>query len=169
MAEVEFVGWILYRTEEEIRQILEEIRKRREGNWYRYGKDGFIEVWRKLYRYKGVPYEIACLKYFDFNREDPLKAGLNKVGMHLVLEYTKDWRDVHKLLESLDLYHFWLWEDTLHAFQKDWSLHEMEQWLHERAKRDIDFLIDEAVKVLEEKLNHLKKIVEKVKEVGGNG
>jgi len=125
---------IRFRTEKEIREILEATRK--DG-----GRCGFIELWRKRYVYRGIPYEIACLKYFSFDLPNPLDAKLNKTGVHCVLEYTKEWEQTHKLLRKLDIYYDWLWEDTLHTEQLDWTVEQMVNHLHEIAEKDIDFFL----------------------------
>jgi len=158
-SEIKEVEVVLQRDEKEVRKILEHIRKQRnkvyedgKSGWYKYGMDGLIEIWRKRYVYRGIPYEIACLKYFSFNQEDPLESGMNRIGMHCVLEYTQEFKEVHDLLEERGVYDNWLWEDTLHAGQEDWSLEQMIDWLHDVAKRDIDFLLDEAIRELVKKI-----------------
>jgi len=158
---IEFVGYIVKKSEEEIREELSRIRAEREGKWYKYGLDGFIVIWRKRYRYRGIPYDIAALKYFSFNEKDPLSARLNKIGIHLVLEYTEEWRDVHVLLDEWNLHSEWLWDDTLWDKMSDWSIEEMESYLHDRAKKDIDFLLDKAVEILESRVNRLKELIKK--------
>ena len=158
---IKFLGYVLKRSEKEIREKLEEIRKKREGKWEYYGKDGFIEIWRKKFEYRGVPYEIAAMKYFSFNKEDPLKAGLNKIGIHLVLEYCKGWEEVHKLAENLGNVS-WLWEDSLHAGQEDWTLEQMEEFLHITAIGDIDWLLDDSIKVINNQIKDLEEMRKKI-------
>jgi len=135
---------IRQRSLEDLRKELEKVRQFREGKWYEYGMDGTIEVWRRRYVYRGIPYEIAMLKYFTFNEPDPLNArGLNNLGAYCILEHVDEWKEVEELLEELELKENWLWEDTLHPGMENWPIPVMVQWLHERAKGDINFLLDE--------------------------
>ena len=160
MSDIEFLGIVNERSDEEVQRLLEEIRRARERNWFKYGKDGIIEVWRKRYRYRGIPYEIACMQYFSFNCDNPLEAKINGVNRYLVLEYTKEYQLLHdiadKFFDRLD----WLWDDCLHSFQQGWSLTRMEEWLHERAKSDIDFAKDNMLKWLNEVVSKVKNLLE---------
>jgi hypothetical protein len=162
MSDVQLLGQRV-KTEGEIRDELEQIRRSREGNWMRYGRDGTVELWRKTYAYRGVKYEIACLKYFSFNEPDPLDARVLELGEWLVLEYTMDEAAVHETLESLNLYHDWLYNDTCHTEFQNVPLEEQEKYLHEQAKKDIDFLLDRAVSVLEERASELKRMIESMR------
>ena len=65
-------------SEKEIRRRLEETE--------RSENPSFIEIWRKRYVYRGIPYEIACVKHVG--------KKWNKAGMHCVLDPTEEWEDV---------------------------------------------------------------------------
>jgi len=152
------------RSMKEVRQILEEIRKRREGNWDRYGKDGSIELWRKVYVYRGVKYEIACMKYFSFNREDPLEAKILDMDRYLILKCTEDEEPIAELIEGLNLHQEWLYADTLHTQYIGMSLEEQEKALHQIAKQDIDWLLDQSVAILRQQLQKLEEMIKKLGE-----
>ena len=163
--DVKFVCWVTKGSEQEIREELEKIRKiREERGWYNCGYDGFIEVWRKRFKYRGISYEIAFLKYFSFDHEDPLSAKFNGKDGYLVLEYARDlpvWSDVHYIADSVG-YEDWLWADTVDL---DGTLEEMEKYLHKIAKRDIDWLLDEAIKHIDKQIEDLEKKKRKIQEI----
>jgi hypothetical protein len=166
MSEVQLI-WQKVKTEGEIRGELERIRRERMEDWWRYGKDGTIELWRKTYAYRGVKYEIACLKYFSFSEPNPLDAKLlGSMSEYLVLEYAEDGEKIHEMLRDLGLYDEWLWSDTCHTQFEGVPLEEQEKYLHERAKKDIDFLLDRAVSVLEEKVAELKRAIDEIRRLG---
>jgi hypothetical protein len=107
------------------------------------------EVWRKRYTYRGVPYEIACVDHKKHFGE-----AMNKIGRHYVLEYVRDaevFKRVNEVLHRLRLHDDWLWEDTMHLNQENWNDEEMINWLHERAREDIDFVLDKAERLLSER------------------
>jgi len=178
------MGWIEYldgskfggecvrqRSLEDLRKELDMEKKAREGKWDEYGVDGKVEVWRRRYVYRGVPYEIAMLKYFSFNEPDPLNAiGMNNIGAYCVLEYVDDsvWKEVHQLLEELELKECWLWEDTVHLGMENWTIPEMVEWLHKRARKDIDFLLDDAQRIfiseLQKKIDIANRLFDLVRE-----
>jgi hypothetical protein len=163
MNEAQLIGQKV-KSMDEVMEVFEEIRRTREGNWDRYGRDGGIELWRKTYIYRGVKYEIIRVKYFSFDKPNPLDAKiLGSISSYLLLEYTEDERDIAKALEELNLLNNWLWNDTCTSRFENLSLEEHERYLHEVAKRDIDFLLDEALPLLERKVSELKEKIEKIK------
>lgn len=153
---------IFKKSKDDIEKEIEKIREKRERNWEKYGKDGFVEIWRKRYKYRGIEYEIACLKYFSFTKDNPLSAGLNKIGKHLVLENTNKEKDLVIFMRNVFNRNNWLWDDTLHA-DMDWTEEHMEEWLHKRAKEDIDFLLDEAEQVLRDRLKTFQELMREAK------
>lgn len=143
--------------EEEFRRKVEEIRREREATGNQ-NRDGFVETWRHCFTYRGIPYEIALLRYFSFN--DP-NARLNRIGKHAVLEYPEPLRELHNFIEATFGNSEWLFQDTLHGFQHDWTEQMMIKEMHERAKEDIDWLLDRAREELGKKLQTLRNLIEK--------
>jgi hypothetical protein len=163
MAEIQLVEQKA-KTLDEVKATLEQIRKEREKNWICYGRDGIIELWRKNYMYRNVKYEIACVKYFSFNKPNPFDAEILGMSEYLVLEYTKDEAEIAKMLESFNLCGEWLYKDTCHLQFQGAYLEEQEKQLHEQAKKDIDFLLDKAIPILKEKVAELERKVMELKE-----
>ncbi len=115
-------------SKEDIEERVREVRQQ-QGEWSLH-KRSYVEIWRKEYVYRGIPYPISCIKHVITRH--------NRIGMHLALEHTDEFQKVHKLIAE-KFGKEWLWDDTLHAGQEDWTLEEMERWLHQRAGEDIDF------------------------------
>ena len=140
-------------SEKEIRRRLEETE--------RGENPSFIEIWRKRYVYRGIPYEIACVKHVG--------KKWNKAGMHCVLDPTEEWEDVWQTF-LLKGGMRWLWVDTLYGeekrpVEKDWTVEQMVDYLHETAKRNIDFLWELAEKLKAKGV--LGTVVTEVKNDGG--
>jgi len=153
---------------EDLKKELERVKRFREGKWREYGRDGVIEVWRRRYVYRGVPYEIAMLKYFSFNEPEPLNAiGFNNIGAYCVLEYVRDgvWNEVARLLRELELSERWLWEDTIHPDMENWTIPQMVEWLHKRAKEYIDFLLDDVETALEARIREMQEKAKRLSEL----
>ena len=163
MSEIQLIGQRVKGMDDVLRE-LEAIRHVRERDWERYGRDGGIELWRKTYMYRGIKYEIICVKYFSFNYPNPLDAKiLGSISSYLLLEYTEDERDIAEALEELNLTHEWLWNDTCSSRFENLPLEEHERYLHEIAKQDINWLLDEALPLLERKVSELKEKIEKIR------
>jgi hypothetical protein len=145
------------KTQDEVKDMLEQIKLARTGNWIQYGRDGAIELWRKTYVYRNVKYEIACVKYFSFNESNPLDARVLGMDKYLILEYTEDEAQVADMLKSFNLYNEWLYNDTCRTEFQGISLEDQEKYLHERAKEDVDFLLDKAVPTLKKKVAELER------------
>jgi hypothetical protein len=78
----------------------------------------------------------------------------------------EDGEKIHDMLRDLDLYDEWLYNDTCHSEFQGVSLEEQEKYLHERAKKDIDFLLDRAVPTLKEKVSELKRAIDRIRRLG---
>ena len=125
-------------SEEEIQRRLEELERKEEGE-----RPLFLEIWRKRYVYRGIPYEIECVKHVG--------KKWNKAGMHCALTCTEEWKDVWEIL-LLEGRMRWLWVDTLHGDEKwpvdkNWTVEQMVNYLHMTAERNINFLWELAEKL----------------------
>jgi len=148
-------------TEEEFQRKVEEYRRRWKPGMSR---DGFIEVWRGRFSYRGIPYEIALLRYFSLN--DP-EAKLNRIGKHAVLEYPDELEELAEFIREWFRKDEWLYRDTLHPGQEDWDENMMIQQMHKEAKEHIDWLLDSSVNTLKKKVEELENLIKRVKTAGG--
>ena len=124
--------------------------------------DGFIEVWRKRFEHRGIPYEIALLRYY--NKQNP-SVRLNRIGKHAVLEYTEESKPLHDFVEDVFGDYTWLWDDTLHYGMRDWDEEQMIEYLHGEAKDDIDWLLDKGEITLLNRIEELKKRIKELKKL----
>jgi len=125
-------------SEEEIQRKLEEFERMEENE-----RPPFLEIWRKRYVYRGIPYEIACWKHVG--------KKWNKAGMHCTLERTEEWEDIWEVFLLVGRMR-WLWVDTFYGdenwpVEKDWTVEQMVNYLHETAERNINFLWELAEKL----------------------
>jgi len=104
-------------------------------------RDGLIQVWRKSYQYRNIPYELAMLQYFTLD-QGIFGKGMNQLGRHVVLEYPQELRKLVNYIVGLGVDGF-LYRDTLHAGQSDWTLEMMMQEMHEEAQDCINQLYSE--------------------------
>jgi len=126
-------------SEEEIlKKIDERIANYKRGN----SKDGFIQTWRKEFVYMGIPYELAILKYFTHVKG--LDCGINRLGKHAVLEHSSKMKEVARIMNDFDAGDEFLFQDTLHSFQREWELKAMLNYLEEEAHKQIKQLFMEA-------------------------
>jgi hypothetical protein len=153
-----------YYTEDEIRNKLDEYYEKQSKDWYRYGKDGFVLEWEAIYKYRGIEYAIRSLKYYTFNKDDPLNAGLNKIGRHLVLKYTDNSEKIYDFIYDVFDTEI-LWKDTLHARMENWDIKRMIEYLHSVAKQEIDWLLDKSVKALEKRIKEIEKQIKELKKL----
>lgn len=137
--------------------------ERRKAKWKAdESRDGFIEVWRQRFSYSNIPYEIVLLRYYSFN--DPNKR-INKSGIHAVLEYPKELQELCDAVKKLFPFSEWLYRDTLHTDQNDWTKERMVQQMHDEAKVCIDWLLNKAIPQKLKQIEDLKKLIKKVKNV----
>jgi hypothetical protein len=109
----------------------------------RHGRDGFIKVYEERFEYKGVPYIIKVLRYFQIGVPINEIKGINKIGKHAVLEYPPELNDLARFLEdisSITGFSEFLWRDTLHYNQQNWTLKQMVEQMHMEARECIDYL-----------------------------
>lgn len=145
-------------SDEEFMEKVDEIAKTRDIR--RYGRDGNIVVYEERFEYKGIPYIIKILRYFQIGVRLHEMRGLNKIGKFAVLEYSEEIAELAKFLNELPSeftgIYDWLWRDTLHFGQEDWTLKQMVEQMHREAKECIDAL-PEIKRRLEEKFTSVIK------------
>lgn len=100
-----------------------------------YGNDGLVVIYEETKQHAGVNYKLKALRYFAVRRlpyghfEIQPQRGMNKIGKHVVVEYEAE--PPYKLKNLLGLDEF-LYHDSLHVGQEDWTLRqqweEMDRW-----------------------------------------
>lgn len=147
------------------------------------GRDGHMTVYEELFVYQGIPYRIGVCRYYQIGVPLDKVYHLNRIGKHVVLEYPECVRPLveytekkHNADETLDFLHIYdfLYRDTLHAGQHDWTLEQMVRCMHHEAKACIDALHVLPIMVDPEFLKLMKALepeVEKIrrKQDGKNG
>uniref|UniRef100_A0A6M3XXJ5 Uncharacterized protein n=1 Tax=viral metagenome TaxID=1070528 RepID=A0A6M3XXJ5_9ZZZZ len=143
-----------------IKQVMESMSERveKEGKEGNYGNDGLLTVYQENKQHAGVSYKLIVLRYFAVTRlprghfQLQLGRGMNKVGKHVVVEH--DWPSLsYELKELLGLSEF-LYHDSLHSGQEDWTLRQqwekMDNWAIADCERVSSLVseFDEKVKVL---------------------
>ena len=102
-----------------------------------YGRDGSFVVYEERFVKHGIPYFIKINRYYQIDVPLNKIQGMNKLGRWAVLEYTDETKPIHDLVSSLP-YPLgdseWMWRDTLHYGQGDWTLKEMVAKMHEEAE-----------------------------------
>lgn len=106
-----------------------------------YGNDGLLTVYEEKQSHAGINYSLKAMRYFAVTRlangSFELRAtGMNKVGKHVVVEHDGT-RVSSELRDLLNLDEF-LWHDTLHAGQEDWTLKQQWEYADNLAKGDCE-------------------------------
>lgn len=109
-----------------------------------YGNDGFVTVYRERRIHWGIPYELAVIRYFAVcrlpdNQFELKDYHLNAIGKHVVVEGFPLKRPPHVLERFLGLDEF-LYHDTLHSYQLDWSLKRQWDYAEKLAIQDCERL-----------------------------
>jgi len=133
----------------------------------KHGRDGIFKVYEERYTYKGVPYFIKILRYYQLGVPLNEIRGMNNLGKWAVLEHPSELKEFATFLSQIEqltgLYEF-LYADTLHSGQENWTLKQMVKEMHRQAKEDIDQLPD-LEKTLQQKFleitQQLKKLLPK--------
>lgn len=121
-----------------INRIQDTIKKESEEGRRNYGKDGFITVYRERRIHWGIPYELTVLRYFavtclpDNQIELRGYPRLNAIGKYVVVEGEHFPGALGKVL-GLDEF---LWHDTMHSYQLDWTLKQQWDYAENLAIRD---------------------------------
>lgn len=144
--------------EKRAKQQVKERDARAKGDHSMYGNDGTVEVFSKLYIYKGWFFNLKVIRYFagqmvegsfELSRGGlgalgPISSrfdsflGMNVIGKHVVIEYEERSKS---RVEKFSRSHKWsefLWHDSLHVDQETWSLRDQIRWVLQLAIDDID-------------------------------
>jgi len=162
-------------NDEFIKQVMESMRKRvqkeeEEGHPGNYGNDGMVTVYQETKQHAGVSYKLIALRYFAITRmpgghfELQPGRGMNKVGKHVVVEYDGA-SPSYELKELLGLSEF-LYHDSLHSGQEDWTLRQQWEEIDNWAKADcerVDSLASEFGQKVEELQQQLVDFVTAIK------
>lgn len=152
--------------EDFLRKVNEQMNARvekelKEGRLGDYGNDGLINVYEERCSHNGIYYWLRVPRYFAVARlPDGIfelrDHGMNKIGKHVVVEHDGA-SPTYELKEMLGLSEF-LYHDSLHSGQEDWTLRqqweEMDNWAKIDCER-IDSLaaeFDQKVKELQQQL-----------------
>ena len=163
--------------DEFIKQVMEGMRRRaqkeeEEDNPGNYGNDGLITAYQETKQHAGVSYKLIALRYFAVTRlprghfELRSGRGMNKVGKHVVAEH--DGVDPpYELKELLGLSEF-LFHDSLHSGQEDWSLRQQWEEMNNWAKADCE-RVDSLASEFDQKVNELRQqLVDFVRAIKAN-
>lgn len=126
-----------------------------EGIPRNYGNDGMITIYEENKTHAGVAYQLKALRYFAVCRLpeglfELRNGGMNKIGKHVVVE-SEGPGPSYELRQLLGLDDF-LYHDTLHSGQEDWTLKQQWEDADNLAKEDCD-----RVSQLEAAFNHKVK------------
>jgi hypothetical protein len=142
--------------EEMAERMAKEEKEGRPGN---YGNDGTVEVFSEEQEYKGIHYRLAVIRYFAVRRlpdgtiEPSGHKGMNSIGKWVVVESkTRPPSDLRDLLHLDDF----LWHETIHAGQENWSLRQQWEYAVSQAQNDV-LLIEGLAKAFDEKVASLQK------------
>lgn len=135
-------------NEEFIKQVMEQMTARvekeeKEINRGNYGNDGLITVYEEEKSHAGLHYKLKALRYFAVTRLpyghfELRDARMNKLGKHVVVETDREGLS-YEVLNLLNLGDF-LWHDTLHADQEDWSLKKQWEYAESLAVQDCELV-----------------------------
>ena len=134
---IEDLGYIIKpRTNEELmKEAIEKIKEIRK-KYSKHINDCSVYIWLKMYRYKGIPYHIGKLKYFNFKERNPLNSKLyNIYSSWFILSPIEDLWNINLFLSK-----GWLCDNTQNP---DLSLMDENKQLillHKRAVHDINFI-----------------------------
>jgi len=130
-------------SDEEFKNCISEITKtRNEHN----KSDGHITVCTLVNWYKNIPYLIKIQRYYQIGVKLKKINGPNRINKWVVLEcpkttieFVNEMEEKYNMINdsSFDFLH----GNTRHANQKDWTLKEMINQMHIKAKRDIRRLL----------------------------
>jgi len=123
--------------DDEFLSKVEEERKIRDRKTY--GRDGTFRVWQKTYEYRGIKYNILMMRYYIIDVPLEQMKGMNKYGKWFLLEHPEETKKMAELSYEGEF----LYADTLHIYNENQTLVEMFYEMVDRAKRDIDELLDE--------------------------
>lgn len=122
---------------------IDEEAERRKGKMDYYGRDGNIEVFCEQRTYRNIPYLIKIIRYYQIGVPLNQIKGMNGLGKWAVLEHPEEMKEIAGLLSRIEqttgLYEF-LFADTLHSGQEQWSLCAMVNAMDRQAHADIDEL-----------------------------
>jgi len=130
-------------------------KEQKEGKPGNYGNDGYVTVYQELRRHNGTSYWLRVIRYFAVSRPDFEPMGvraINSIGKHVVVESPVE--IPYDLKDFLDLSEF-LYRDSLHSHQMDWTLKQQWEALDELAVSDCDQL-DTLKPVFENKVKDLR-------------
>ena len=127
-------------------------------------KKSDVELWRKKFSHKGIAYEIAMIDHMKhFSRP------MNKIGKHVVLEYPQETEEfvakTSKFSEKCPGLDEFLFRDTLHAGQENWSEEQMIEQMHSEAKESIDALHSCPAELRKKAEICAKELIEQAKEI----
>ena len=128
-------------SDSQFQQKIDEEAKTRDME--KYGRDGHFIVYEEKFSYKGIPFFIKIFRYYQIGVPLSQIKACNRLGKHAVLEFTPELKELANFLDTIQnltgLYEF-LWADTLHSGQENWTLKQMVDKMHRNGKDDIDKL-----------------------------
>ena len=152
-------------TDQEFADALEERKNEQLPHRERYGMDGYIRVGSVDVLYRGIPYYVAVLRYYSLNDMD---KWIRKPKYHAVVEHPKINDRIMEIIRHFDGYTDFLYHDTLHAGQEQYTLEQHIQTSQDEAESDIDWLLDKAAYQFQSKIAVEQAMVKELKQLFGD-
>ena len=123
-------------SDDDFKKQVDEVAKTRDMK--RYGRDGQVQIFEEKFEYRGIPYFIRIARYYQIGVPLAEINGMNHLGKWALLEYDQSVKDKVEVINRLRDYSSFLWEDSLHDWNRDQTLKQMVESMHESARKDID-------------------------------
>jgi hypothetical protein len=133
----------------------------------RWGRDGVFEVWKREFRYRGLPFLVKVIRYYVIGVPLMHMKGMNKLGKWAVLEYDDRVKHIVDFCETELQRSDFLYRDTLHSWNDKQNLKQMVNEMIHHGKSDIDWWLDNAERELKER--NIKSLKEFDRVWGVNG
>lgn len=158
-----------FKSEEQQQQELAiRISKQVEG----YSKDGFVVIAQKEVKYRGIPYLIKFLRYYNHtNKFTKMSCSDEReTDAHVTIEYAKDSEDLAKKVTEITENYNFLYHDTLHSWNDHQTLQEQLDDAVSLAERDIDKLFyPDFLTQIKDKIFHLNDFISEIEILNNRG
>ena len=143
--------------------------EKRKDKMQQYGRDGHFQVYEENFFHRGIPFRIKINRYYQIGVPLDQVKGMNEIGKWSVLERDDSMKELVNFIDGntnlFERYEF-LWADTLHIHNEGQDLKQMVAEMVKQGKEDIDWLLDEAEKQFNKKVNAIRKEFEDLKSKG---
>ena len=151
-------------SDADFQKKIDEEAEKRKGQMKKYGRDGNVQVYEELFHYKGIPYWIRIVRYYQIGVPLNQIKGMNWLSKWAVLEHPDELKPLAEFIDDTErvtgLYE-WMYRDTLHCGQENWTLKQMVEQMHREAKQCIDAIPtirDKLTEYYEDKIERLEAV-----------